>query len=82
MTQTNAFPLIRNTEALRKRRFDLLVIGGGIFLAPYLHITRWAGAKQIAATASLFILVNSIAGLGGQLLKLGSSGALPDVGAA
>ena len=59
----------------------LVGIGGGIFLAPYLHITRWAGAKQIAATASLFILVNSIAGLGGQLLKLGGSGALPDVAA-
>ncbi len=59
----------------------LVGIGGGIFLAPYLHITRWAGAKQIAATASLFILVNSVAGLGGQLLKLGGSGALPDVAA-
>lgn len=59
----------------------LVGIGGGIFLAPYFHITRWAGAKQIAATASLFILVNSIAGLGGQLLKLGGSGALPDVAA-
>jgi uncharacterized membrane protein YfcA len=59
----------------------LVGIGGGIFLAPYLHITRWAGAKQISATASLFILVNSIAGLGGQLLKLGSTGALPDVAA-
>lgn len=50
----------------------LVGIGGGIFLAPYLHITRWAAAKQIAATASLFILVNSVAGLAGQLLKLGS----------
>ncbi len=59
----------------------LVGIGGGIFLAPYLHITRWAGAKQIAATASLFILVNSIAGLSGQLLKLGGSGTLPDVAA-
>jgi len=59
----------------------LVGIGGGIFLAPYLHITRWAGAKQIAATASLFILVNSIAGLSGQLLKLGGAGALPDVAA-
>ena len=59
----------------------LVGIGGGIFLAPYLHVTRWAGSKAIAATASLFILVNSIAGLGGQLLKLGSTGALPDVAA-
>jgi len=59
----------------------LVGIGGGIFLAPYLHITRWAHSKQIAATASLFILINSIAGLSGQLLKLGGSGSLPDVAA-
>ena len=41
-------------------------IGGGIFLAPLLHLTHWDTPKKIAATASLFILVNSIAGLGGQ----------------
>jgi uncharacterized membrane protein YfcA len=57
----------------------LVGIGGGIFLAPYLHMTRWAAAKQIAATASLFILINSITGLAGQLVKLGSSGTLPEV---
>jgi uncharacterized membrane protein YfcA len=57
----------------------LVGIGGGIFLAPYLHMTRWAAAKHIAATASLFILINSITGLAGQLGKLGSTGALPQV---
>ncbi len=57
----------------------LVGIGGGIFLAPYLHITRWASARQIAATASLFILIISLAGLGGQLVKLGRSGTLPDL---
>jgi uncharacterized membrane protein YfcA len=57
----------------------LVGIGGGIFLAPYLHMTRWAAAKQIAATASLFILINSITGLAGQLVKLGSKGALAEV---
>ena len=41
-------------------------IGGGIFLAPLLHLTNWDTSKKIAATASLFILVNSIAGLLGQ----------------
>ncbi len=41
-------------------------IGGGIFLAPLLHLTNWDTPKKIAATASLFILVNSIAGLIGQ----------------
>lgn len=41
-------------------------IGGGIFLAPLLHLTKWDTPKKIAATASFFILVNSIAGLFGQ----------------
>ncbi|MFM5950776.1 MAG: sulfite exporter TauE/SafE family protein [Novosphingobium sp.] len=62
----------------------LVGIGGGIFLAPLLHLTRWAPARQIAATTSLFILINSLAGLIGQLAKNGPerfgealSGALP-----
>jgi len=50
----------------------LVGIGGGIFLAPLLHLTYWDKAKVVAATASLFILLNSIAGLIGQW----SSGAL------
>jgi hypothetical protein len=41
-------------------------IGGGIFLAPLLHLTNWDAPKKIAATASVFILVNSVAGLLGQ----------------
>ena len=41
-------------------------IGGGIFLAPFLHFSNWDTSKKIAATASFFILVNSIAGLTGQ----------------
>ncbi|WP_254713087.1 sulfite exporter TauE/SafE family protein [Polaribacter sp. HaHaR_3_91] len=41
-------------------------IGGGIFLAPLLHLTNWDTPKKIAATASIFIFVNSIAGLLGQ----------------
>ncbi|MEZ4958576.1 MAG: sulfite exporter TauE/SafE family protein [Saprospiraceae bacterium] len=44
-------------------------IGGGIFLAPLLYLTRWSAPKTIAATSSLFILVNSISGLWGQMLK-------------
>jgi uncharacterized membrane protein YfcA len=47
----------------------MLGIGGGIFLAPILHLTRWDSAKAIAATSSFFILVNSIAGLAGQILN-------------
>ena len=49
----------------------LVGIGGGIFLAPLLHLVRWAEAKSIAATAALFILVNSLFGLVGQILKGG-----------
>lgn len=41
-------------------------IGGGIFLAPLLHLTKWDTSKKIAATASFFILINSISGLLGQ----------------
>ena len=46
-------------------------IGGGIFLAPVLHLIRWADARRIAAVASLYILINSIAGLTGQIIKSG-----------
>lgn len=49
----------------------LVGIGGGIFLAPLLHLARWHEARGIAATASLFILINSLFGLAGQLLKNG-----------
>ncbi len=49
----------------------LVGIGGGIFLAPFLHWIRWGRAHEIAGAASLFILVNSLAGLAGQMMKLG-----------
>ncbi len=49
----------------------LVGIGGGIFLAPLLHLVRWEAARGIAATASLFILVNSLFGLAGQVVKNG-----------
>lgn len=48
----------------------LVGIGGGIFLAPALHLTRMAPARKIAATTSIFILLNSLAGLAGQAYKL------------
>jgi uncharacterized membrane protein YfcA len=47
----------------------LVSIGGGIFLSPVLHLLNWAEAKKISALASLFILVNSISGLAGQLTR-------------
>ncbi len=42
-------------------------IGGGIFLSPILNLMKWDNPKKIAAIASLFILVNSISGIAGQL---------------
>jgi uncharacterized membrane protein YfcA len=44
-------------------------IGGGIFLSPFLNLVRWSSARKIAALSSFFILVNSLAGVGGQLLN-------------
>ena len=44
-------------------------IGGGIFLSPILFLLRAAHPKQIVTTASLFILLNSISGILGQLTK-------------
>lgn len=46
-------------------------IGGGIFMSPVLHLIRWADAKRIAAFASLYILINSVTGIAGQLIKAG-----------
>ena len=48
--------------------------GGGIFLTPLLLFMHWARAKQAAAVSALFILVNSVAGLAGNI---SSAGAVP-----
>jgi len=44
-------------------------IGGGIFLSPILFLLRADKPKNIITTASLFILINSISGIFGQLTK-------------
>ena len=44
-------------------------IGGGIFLSPILFLLKVAHPKHIVTTASLFILINSISGIIGQLTK-------------
>ena len=41
-------------------------IGGGIFLSPILFLIKADRPKYIVATASLFILINSISGILGQ----------------
>jgi len=47
----------------------LVGIGGGIFLSPILFLMKAGYPKHIAASASLFILVNSTFGVIGQLTK-------------
>ena len=42
-------------------------IGGGIFLSPTIHLKKWATPKATAATAALFIWMNSAAGLLGSV---------------
>tara|TARA_Y100000590_G_C15737415_1_gene1019060 strand:- start:2758 stop:3501 length:744 start_codon:yes stop_codon:yes gene_type:complete len=47
----------------------LVGIGGGIFLSPILFLLRAGKPKHIVTTASLFILINSLSGVVGQLSK-------------
>ncbi len=47
----------------------MLGIGGGVILSPVLLLLRWTDQKQAAAISALFIFVNSLAGLFGQLRK-------------
>lgn len=42
-------------------------IGGGIFLSPILILTGWAEPRSTSGAAAVFILLNSILGLLGQL---------------
>jgi uncharacterized membrane protein YfcA len=42
--------------------------GGGIFLSPLLVLTGWADPRRTAGISAAFILVNSIAGLAGQII--------------
>ncbi len=47
----------------------LIGIGGGIILSPILLLLQWTNQKQTAAISALFIFVNSLSGLAGQLTK-------------
>lgn len=47
----------------------MIGIGGGIILSPILLLLKWTNQKQTAAISALFIFVNSVAGLAGQLTK-------------
>lgn len=53
----------------------LIGIGGGIILSPLILLLGWGTMKETAAVSALFILVNSISGISGFLLK---GGVFPD----
>ena len=44
-------------------------IGGGVLLSPILMLKGWATPKGAAATAAIFVWVNSLAALGGVVLS-------------
>ena len=68
---TNNQSLITNNQTLKGGIIGgaigflsgMVGIGGGIFLSPILNLMKWDTPKNIAATASFFILINSIASL-------------------
>jgi uncharacterized protein len=74
-TKTNAVMKKSKTSYLRDAALGgsigflsgMVGIGGGIFLSPILNLLNWDTPKKIAATASVFILVNSVGGIAGQL---------------
>jgi uncharacterized membrane protein YfcA len=47
----------------------MLGIGGGVILSPILLLLGWASLKETAAISSLFIFVNSVAGLSGFFMN-------------
>jgi uncharacterized membrane protein YfcA len=46
--------------------------GGGIFLSPLLLLMGWAETRQAAGLSAAFILVNSVAGLLGNVSSIGA----------
>jgi len=57
----------------------LVGIGGGIFLAPVLHMLNWSSPRKIAALATAYIAANSLAGLAGKLIALSATLELSDL---
>jgi hypothetical protein len=47
-------------------------VGGGIFLSPLIVLMNWADARHTAGVSAAFILVNSIAGLLGNIATVGN----------
>lgn len=45
-------------------------VGGGIFLSPLLLLMNWADVRRTAAVSAAFVLVNSVAGLAGNIVAV------------
>ena len=56
-------------EIFRKIPILVSILIGGIFLSPILFLLKAGKPKHIVTTASLFILINSLSGIFGQLTK-------------
>jgi len=48
----------------------LVGVGGGIFLTPVLLLAKWSETKTAAGVSAMFILVNSISGLAGNISQV------------
>lgn len=48
----------------------LVGVGGGIFLSPILVLSKWLDARTASGCSALFILVNSLAGLGARAKEI------------
>ncbi len=62
-------PVLLGVGAVLGLLSGLTGVGGGIFLSPILIFFKWAETRVISGVAAAFILVNSIAGLIGVLIK-------------
>jgi hypothetical protein len=62
-------PILAGVGASLGLLSGLTGIGGGVFLSPLLLFFKWGETKVISGVAAAFILVNSISGLIGILLK-------------
>ncbi len=47
----------------------MIGIGGGVFLSPIILMLGWADVKRTAAVASAFIVLNSVSGLTGHVIR-------------
>lgn len=70
-TKAPPWPVLLLVGGLMGFLAGLTGTGGGIFLSPLLILAGWAGARETAGVAAAFIVVNSAAGLAGNLASFG-----------